>query len=155
LPRFCAEFDRSAKFDSLVLAISMNALDQGVEAVIAHLGPRAAFDRLIEENDNLIRSPDLTNGQEITAARAAIYTGLVRHWAVEQQRQLPCTQRPSRNAPERARGCCRRAGGWRASPGPSSSANCARAASAQEWPMLENASGLSRTGNPAARARLG
>lgn len=65
----------------------MNPIDQHVEAVIAHLGPRAAFDRLIDENDNLIRSPDLTNGQEITAARTAIYTGLVRHWAVAQHRQ--------------------------------------------------------------------
>src|SRR6185503_1075937 len=49
-------------------------------------GPQAAFQRLIAENDALIRSPELGNGRLIASARTAIYTGLVHEWAEEQQR---------------------------------------------------------------------
>jgi len=48
--------------------------------------PRLAFQRLLAENDALIRSPALDNGLEIAAARTAIYTTLVGAWAEQQQR---------------------------------------------------------------------
>lgn len=48
-------------------------------------GPLATFQRLIAENDALIRSPELDNGRLIASARTAIYTGLVGDWAAEQQ----------------------------------------------------------------------
>ena len=56
-----------------------------VQAEIGKAGPLAAFRQLIAENDTLIRSPELDNGPEIVSARSAIYTGVVREWAVAQQ----------------------------------------------------------------------
>jgi hypothetical protein len=53
---------------------------------IAKLGPLAAFQKWIAENNALIRRAELDNGRQIAAERTAIYTGLVRTWAGEQQR---------------------------------------------------------------------
>jgi hypothetical protein len=55
-----------------------------VEAEIREAGPAKAFRTLIAENDALIAQPDIDNGRQITIARSAIYTGIVRAWAVEQ-----------------------------------------------------------------------
>ena len=53
--------------------------------LIAELGPRTAFQRLIAENDARIRSPDLEGGLALARARTAIHTELVRGWAAAQQ----------------------------------------------------------------------
>ncbi len=53
---------------------------------IRQAGPLVAFQRLIAENDALIRSAELGNGRAIAVARTAIYTGLVGEWAAEQRR---------------------------------------------------------------------
>ena len=53
---------------------------------IRRLGPRAAFDQLIAENDALIRGPELGNGRRIANYRTAIYRAVVRDWAEEQVR---------------------------------------------------------------------
>ena len=55
-----------------------------VRAEIGRLGPLEAYRSLIAQNDELIRGSDLGNGREIAAARTAIHTGLVAHWAEEQ-----------------------------------------------------------------------
>ncbi|MEK7676479.1 MAG: hypothetical protein AAB676_11675 [Verrucomicrobiota bacterium] len=60
--------------------------EAAVAEAIRKAGPRLAFQRLMAENDALIRSPELDNGRLIAAARSAIYTGLVRAWAGEQHR---------------------------------------------------------------------
>jgi len=54
--------------------------------VVRELGPLGAYQRLIEENDALIRGPELDNGRAIVRARSAIYTALIGQWAAEQQR---------------------------------------------------------------------
>lgn len=56
-----------------------------IAAEIRQFGPRAAFERLIAQNDALIGAPNLENGRAITRARSAIYMGLVGEWAREQQ----------------------------------------------------------------------
>jgi hypothetical protein len=61
------------------------AADRVLE-VVRELGPLAAYQRLIEENDALIKSPDLDNGRAIVRARSAIHTALIGKWAAEQQR---------------------------------------------------------------------
>jgi hypothetical protein len=63
----------------------MFAEEPRVLDTIAKLGPLQAFRQLIAENDALIRGSSLDNGRLIAAARTAIYTGLVRAWAAEQQ----------------------------------------------------------------------
>jgi len=55
-----------------------------VRAAIAQHGPLGAYERLIAENNRLIRGPDLDNGRELAAARTAIHTELMRHWAAAQ-----------------------------------------------------------------------
>jgi len=55
--------------------------------VVRQIGPLAAFRRLIEENDALIKSAELDHGREIVRARTAIYTALIGRWAEEQQRR--------------------------------------------------------------------
>lgn len=62
----------------------MTQLETRVREAIRELGPLKAFNTLIAENDALIRSPELGNGRLIAAARSAIYTGLVQHWAAAQ-----------------------------------------------------------------------
>lgn len=57
-----------------------------VREELARAGPLAAFNKLIAENDALIRSPQLDNGRAIASARSAIYTALVADWAAGQQR---------------------------------------------------------------------
>ena len=52
---------------------------------VRELGPLAAYQHLIAENDALIRSPDLDNGRAIVRARSAIHTILIGLWAAEQQ----------------------------------------------------------------------
>lgn len=66
----------------------MNADENHVRELIQSEGPAGAFRQLIAENDALIRQPELGNGRELAAARTAIYTGLVRHWAEEQHQRL-------------------------------------------------------------------
>lgn len=44
--------------------------------------------RRLAENDALIRSPGLDNGQAITAGRTAIFTSAIAEWAAEQQQAL-------------------------------------------------------------------
>ena len=66
----------------------MSPEEQRVREAIGKLGPGQAFRRLIAENDALVRGPELDNGRELAAARTAIYTELVRHWAERQQHAL-------------------------------------------------------------------
>ncbi len=54
--------------------------------VVREIGPLAAYRRLIEENDALIKSAELDNGRAIVRARTAIYTTLIGQWAQQQQR---------------------------------------------------------------------
>lgn len=68
------------------IASNLPALETHVAETIRDLGPLQAFHRLVAENDALIRQPDVGNGRLIASARAAIYTGLVRHWAATQHR---------------------------------------------------------------------
>jgi UTP:GlnB (protein PII) uridylyltransferase len=56
-----------------------------VHGEIRQAGPLAAFQRLIAENNALIRSVELGNGRVIASARTAIYTGLVGEWGAEQR----------------------------------------------------------------------
>ena len=65
---------------------TMSSEEQLVREEIAKVGPFQTFSRLIAQNDQIIRGRDLGNGRAIAAARTAIYTELVRHWAAEQQR---------------------------------------------------------------------
>ncbi|MCZ6673577.1 MAG: DUF294 nucleotidyltransferase-like domain-containing protein [Verrucomicrobia bacterium] len=55
-----------------------------VRKSIDDLGPLAAFRKLIADNDALIRSDSLDIGRNIVSERTAIYTELVRHWALKQ-----------------------------------------------------------------------
>lgn len=64
----------------------MHPFDDAVTETIGRIGPLSAFRQLLQENDVLIKRPDLDNGQAIAAARTAIYTGLVKDWAAEQHR---------------------------------------------------------------------
>ncbi len=59
-----------------------------VQDQIRKIGPLETFRLLLAESDLLIRSPELDNGRLIACARSAIYTGLVREWAVEQRTTL-------------------------------------------------------------------
>ena len=52
-----------------------------VLAVVREMGPLAAFRHLIEQNDALIKSPELDNGRAIVRARSVIYTALIGSWA--------------------------------------------------------------------------
>jgi hypothetical protein len=63
----------------------MCADDKKCREAILQASPLATFQRLIAENDALIRSPDLGNGRLIASARTAIYTELVGEWAEEQR----------------------------------------------------------------------
>ncbi|MBL9128003.1 MAG: hypothetical protein JNL97_10170 [Verrucomicrobiales bacterium] len=54
--------------------------------IVAH-GPRGAFQRLIAENDALIRGASLELGRQIVTSRSTIYTEIVRQWAAEQARK--------------------------------------------------------------------
>ncbi|MSU50337.1 MAG: hypothetical protein EXS37_14830 [Opitutus sp.] len=65
---------------------SVAALESRARAVVAEVGPLAAFRELIAENDALSQAPALDNGRLIAAGRAAIHLELVRAWAEEQQR---------------------------------------------------------------------
>ena len=64
----------------------MSPEEQRVREAIGQTDPLQVFHRLIAENDQLIRGSELDNGRELAAARTAIYTELVRHWAAAQQR---------------------------------------------------------------------
>ncbi len=64
-----------------------------VRTEIAAQGPRHAYQRLIAENDFLIRTANLDIGRQIVTARTAIHTEIVRQWAEEQVR-LHGYQRP-------------------------------------------------------------
>src|SRR5690349_4734012 len=64
----------------------MSPEENRVRDELAGAGPLAVFRRLIADNDALIRSSQLNDGRMIASARSAIYTGLVRNWAAEQQR---------------------------------------------------------------------
>ena len=66
----------------------INQLETRAREAIRESGPLNAFNTLIAENDGLIRSPELGNGRLIAAARSAVYTGLVQHWAAAQHRLL-------------------------------------------------------------------
>ena len=57
-----------------------------VTGEIRQAGRLAAFQRLIAENNALIRSVELGNGRVMASARTAIYAGLVGEWAAEQRR---------------------------------------------------------------------
>ena len=70
----------------------MQGEETRVQEEILRAGPLAAFQRLLAENDALIRSPKLDNGRLIASSRTAIYTGLVGEWAAEQQRVLGYTK---------------------------------------------------------------
>ena len=63
------------------------ALRIRLREALTRLAPRQVLAQFIAENDAAILRPELDDGREIVAARAAIYTELVRHWAAgEQQR---------------------------------------------------------------------
>lgn len=58
---------------------------KAVRSSIAEIGRRKTFDKLIEENNQLIKGSELGNGRDITMSRCAIYHGLMEDWAKEQQ----------------------------------------------------------------------
>ncbi|MCX6876514.1 MAG: DUF294 nucleotidyltransferase-like domain-containing protein [Verrucomicrobia bacterium] len=60
--------------------------ERRVLEVVRELGPLAAYRRLIEDNDALIKSPDLDHGRAIVRARTAIHTAMIGQWAAAQQR---------------------------------------------------------------------
>ncbi len=64
----------------------MNQLESRVREAIREFGPLKAFNTLIAENDALIRTRELGNGRMLAAARSAVYTALVQHWAEAQHR---------------------------------------------------------------------
>lgn len=64
----------------------MFADESPIRELIRAAGPRAAYTRLIAENDARLRGPELHNGRTTAAARTAIHTALVHDWAEEQQR---------------------------------------------------------------------
>jgi len=64
--------------------VVMQAEEKRVEEELRHGSPREVFQRLISENDAQLRQSGLDNGRELAAARTAIYTAMVRHWAAEQ-----------------------------------------------------------------------
>ncbi len=66
----------------------MYSAETGTQDERGDTGPRAVFEQLLEQNNVLIRCPELGNGRDIAAARTALYTGLVRQWAAEQQAAL-------------------------------------------------------------------
>lgn len=59
-------------------------LEARVRKETRRIGPLEAFRTLMAENDRLARRPDLEQGRRLAGARSAIYTELVRHWAVAQ-----------------------------------------------------------------------
>ncbi len=70
----------------------ITAAENRVRAVVRESGPRAAFRRLIAENDALIRGAELDNGREIATARTAIFTTLAGQWAEAQEQALGYTK---------------------------------------------------------------
>ncbi len=62
----------------------MTAPEIDVQRALGSLGPLGAFQKLIAENDALIRCDRWDIGREIVTGRTAIYTGLVHDWAAEQ-----------------------------------------------------------------------
>jgi len=59
-------------------------MSEDLNAIIKALGPRDAFQQLIEESNALIKLPNLDNGREIVESRCAIYYALMANWAAEQ-----------------------------------------------------------------------
>lgn len=57
-----------------------------VRTEIAAHGPRLAYQRLIAENDAIIRGANLDIGRQLVTNRTAIHTEIVRQWALEQVR---------------------------------------------------------------------
>lgn len=55
-----------------------------IQTEISARGPRAAYNRLIAENNTLIRGANLDIGRQIVTARSAIHTEIVRQWALQQ-----------------------------------------------------------------------
>ena len=64
----------------------LSSAEAKVRAELAQASPLEVFQRLIQENNDQIRSPELGNGRALAAARTAIYTELVGQWAAEQQK---------------------------------------------------------------------
>ena len=64
-----------------------------IRSEIQAYGPREAYRRLIDENNNLIRGANLEIGQQIVAARTAIHAEIVRQW-VEKQIEIHEYRRP-------------------------------------------------------------
>ena len=62
-----------------------NTHETRVLELVQRIGPRAAHDQLIAENNALILDPSLDHGRAITSARTAIYTVIIGHWAEAQQ----------------------------------------------------------------------
>ena len=59
-----------------------------VLALAEQIGPLAAYQQLIEENNTLILSAKLKIGRQIVAERTAIHTALVHRWAKEQHERI-------------------------------------------------------------------
>lgn len=59
------------------------AVEERVAAAIRQRGPLLACRDLLAKSDALIRGPELGNGRQITALRAAVYAGLIADWAAE------------------------------------------------------------------------
>ena len=68
-----------------IAAINGDAVERVLE-VVRQIGPLAAYQRLIGENDTLIKSAELDHGRAIVRARSAIYVALIGRWAAEQLR---------------------------------------------------------------------
>ncbi len=62
--------------------------EYAVRQAVREAGPLAAYQRLIAANDELIRSPEMEHGREITARRTAIHTGLAADWAASQRERF-------------------------------------------------------------------
>ncbi len=62
--------------------------EYAVRQAVRESGPLAAYQRLIAANDELIRSPEMEHGREVTARRTAIHTGLAADWAASQRERV-------------------------------------------------------------------
>lgn len=66
----------------------MNSFEVRAHDAISRHGPLQAFQKLIADNDALIRGADLSNGRRIAMERTAIYTSLVREWASKEHQKF-------------------------------------------------------------------
>ena len=74
------------------LGTMLSSEELHVLALAEQIGPLAAYQQLIEENNTLILSAKLKIGRQIVAERTAIHTALVHRWAKEQHERIDYDQ---------------------------------------------------------------